>query len=136
MKKLYVSCPVTGRDWKDVVKSYEKMNLLAQMMFDEHDGLEIVNVPMVTELKEVDLEDIARHINKMTEADYFIGVNWFWGDLNRHCNLESELASEYKMKMVKFDFEIVAPDYKDVLRRLEENEKAHIVADVPCKCKE
>lgn len=134
MKKLYISCPVTGRDWKDVVKSFEKMNKLAQIVFDERDGFEIVNIPRVTELKEVTLDDIARHIDDMSKADYFIGTGWFWGDLNRHCNLETELASEYGMKMIKFDYEIVAPDYKDVLRRLEEAYSTHKAADVPCNC--
>ena len=121
MKKLYISCPITGRDWKDVMKSYELMHKLACMIFDE-ERLEIVNPPRVAELGDVRLDDIAVHIANMHEADYFIGTEFIYGPMNRHCNIERGIADDFGIRSVKFDFDIVAPDYKAVLRRMEEQE--------------
>lgn len=132
MKKLYISCPVTGRDWKDVMKSYEQMHKIAEVLFGEKE-LEIVNPPRVVELKDVRLDDVAVHIANMHEADYFIGTEFVYGPVNRHCNIEGHIASEFGIRSIKFDFDIIAPDYKGVLRRLEEQDmKMMACSDANC----
>ena len=117
MKKLYVSCPVTGRKYEDVMKSFEQMHKIAEIIFDEK--LEVVNSPRVIELKEVRLDDLAAHFKNMAEADYFIGVRWFGGPYNHHCFFEADLAERNGLKCIRFDVEHVAPDYEDIIREWE-----------------
>ena len=118
MKKLYISCPITGRDWKDVVKSYKVLKHLACVVFHE-DNLEIVNHPKVLDLENTSLSDLAVHVANMSTADYFIGIEYVYGHVNRHCNIEKAIAQDFGMQHALFSLDLVAPDYKDVIRRLE-----------------
>ena len=108
MKKLYVSCPVKGREWKNVVDSFEKMKKIAEIVFEEE--LEIVNPPLAMELKEVTINDIARHLMYMAEADYFVGMYGWLGNEYRNIDLENDLAHYYDIKRIMIDADSFIPD--------------------------
>lgn len=108
MKKLYVCCPVKGREWKDVVDSFEKMKKIAEIVFEEE--LEIINPPLAMELKDVTLNDMARHLMNMAEADYFVGMYGWLGDGYRNIDLENDLAFKYDIKRIMLDAECFVPD--------------------------
>jgi hypothetical protein len=108
MKKLYVCCPVKGREWKNVVDSFEKMKKIAEIVFEEE--LEIINPPLAMELKEVTLNDMARHLMNMAEADYFVGMYGWLGEGYRNIELENDLAFKYDIKRIMLDAECFVPD--------------------------
>lgn len=118
MKKLYISCPIEGRDWKDVVKSYKLMHMLACVAFDEKD-LEIINHPKVLDLEKSKLNDLAIHIANMSTADYFVGVEYCYGPVNQYCNIERGIAHDYGIPHALINIELIAPDYRKVVERLE-----------------
>ena len=108
MKKLYVCCPVKGREWKNVVDSFEKMKKIAEIVFEEE--LEIINPPLAMELKDVTLHDMARHLMNMAEADYFVGIGDWTGDRWKNIDTELELAVYYDIKRVMLEAESICPD--------------------------
>lgn len=108
MKKLFVSCPTTGRKFEDVVKTGQKMHKIAEVIFEQE--LEMIDCFRVTELTKFDLYDMARHIEAMAEADCFIGVNHYWGDV---VDIQRGLAERFKIPIAMVEPGNVIDDWVD-----------------------
>lgn len=94
MKKLFISCPIKGRTEENIRKSMEAMRKIAEIVFDqelevissyiEHDPPENVNEA---------LWYLGESIKKMSEADYFIGIEY--DDRFPGCITETVVARRY-----------------------------------------
>lgn len=127
MKKLYISCPIKGRDWKDVVNSFKKMHKIAEIIFEEE--LEIVNSPRVTELKELCKSDMIDHFTDMSKADYFIGVEGCYNTPWKNCDIELNLAREFKIPSTLIGYEYIAEDCENMM--LQSIAEAVFTSEIP-----
>lgn len=94
MKKLFISIPMKGRTEEAIRHDMERMHKLAEVVFDQeleviptfvkHDPPETVNKSIYC---------LGKAIQKMAEADYFIGVDWCFAF--KGCNIERSVAQEY-----------------------------------------
>lgn len=116
MKKLFISCPMSGRSEENIKKTMFKMHQIAQIIFDEK--LQPIdsyfNDETIEEKKNDSIYCLGRAIEKMADADYFIGV------YDRHfrgCNIERLIADEYGMKITLIDAIDVAPDISEIIQK-------------------
>ena len=75
-KKLFISCPMTGRTEDNIKKSMDKMHKIAEIVFDQE--LEVIDSYIPGEAPEGVNRGVwylGRSIEMMAEADYFIGVH-------------------------------------------------------------
>lgn len=117
MKKLFVSMPMYGRSLTDATFSLKKMHCLAELMFGEK--LELIDTCLVNELRRDGIAELARHIQGLKEADYYIGVEdvaceGVW----TNCCIENQIAKAYGIPHTLVDGYTAMPDLKDVRRRL------------------
>lgn len=109
MKKLFISCPMKGRTEENIRNSMERMHKIAEAMFGE----EMEVIPTYIAGKAPDTTHrrvwyLGESIKMMSEADYFIGVNYesaFPG-----CNIERDVAMSYGIPTTFVDISIVRPD--------------------------
>ena len=132
MKKLFISCPVTGRKLEDIVASREKMLHIAEIVFEQ--GFEVIDCGnFVEEMQGFGVEDLANHIKKLADADYFIGVSGWW-DCWGHIQAEHAIAKDYmRIPVYVLDPKYIAPDLEKVER---EHRNEHCVCDAvaPAPC--
>lgn len=110
MKKLFVSCPMKGRSDEDIRKSIHRMHKMAEAAFDQE--LELIPSYIEDEPPENTKQAIwylSRSIQLMSEADYFIGIEW--EDEFNGCNIERDVASCYKIPKFVIKLNIAAPEY-------------------------
>ena len=98
MKKLFVSVPMKGRTEENIKNSIEKMHKIAELTFGEE--LELIDTyidicPPENVNKEVWY--LGKSIEKMAEADYFIGVQYA-EDCWRGCDTEARVAQMYGIR--------------------------------------
>ena len=108
MKKLFVSCPTAGRNMEDVFKTVKKMHGIAEVIFEQE--LEVIDHILVTEFEKFDLHDMARHIEAMAQADYFIGVGQYWGDV---VDIQRGIAERFKIPIAMVEPGNVMDDWVD-----------------------
>lgn len=101
MKKLFISCPMAGREEKAIKRSMKEMHQFAEEWFGEK--LEV----LPSYIEEKPPEGVNEHIWYLTksleflaQADYFIGIDTSVARLTgyrstRGCLLESEIANVY-----------------------------------------
>jgi hypothetical protein len=99
MKKLFVSCPMAGREDEDIKNSINKMHQIAEIMLGEK--LELINT-YINEVAPADINNhglwfLGRSLEMMAEADCFIGFDWNCRILDKHkgCELETDAAVAY-----------------------------------------
>ena len=114
MKKLFISCPMKGRTEENIKKSMEKMHKLAEIIFDQE--LEIIP----TYIEDNPPENInqaiwylGKSIQLLSEADFFIGVNYT--DVFKGCNVEYDVANAYRIKNVQVSIYDMMPDAVEVV---------------------
>lgn len=134
MKKLYISCPTKGRKWDDITKTFDKMHRIAEILFDQE--LEVIDMLGLGNLEADDLATLARRIDAMKEADYFIGLREFeWSDsaIWPMCRLEYMVASAYGVECRFAEMKDVAPDCPAVVDRYLEDIREKEVAAAQVK---
>ena len=98
MKKLFISCPMKGRTDEAIKDSMKKMHKIAEIIFGEEleviDGYVRKDTPDA--VKHYPVWCLGKSIQKMAEADYFIGINEY---LYTGCNMERQIAHEYSIPM-------------------------------------
>ena len=75
-KKLFISCPMNGRTTEAIVKSMEVMKQVAEIMWEEE--LEFIQTYIEEDAPEgvnAGLWYLSKSIEKLAEADYFIGCS-------------------------------------------------------------
>lgn len=120
MKKLFVSVPMKGRTEENIFKSIDKMHKIAEIVFGEE--LEVIP-SYVEDNPPKDCNDgiwyLSKSIEKLAEADYFIGINW--SDCFKGCNIEKQIALYYGIKTYEIDYKIF-PDIAEI-----ENKNLHAI---------
>lgn len=115
MKKLFISCPMNGRTTENIKKTMFKMHQIAEIIFDEK--LKPVesyfNDELIEDKKNESIYCLGRAIEKMADADYFIGLR---DHRFRGCNIERLIADEYGIKVTLIDAIDVAPDISDIIK--------------------
>ena len=116
MKKLFVSVPMKGRTEENIRNSIVRMHKIAEATFGEP----MVVIP--TYIEDNPPEDtkqavwyLGESIKKMSEADYFIGIQYesaFPG-----CCIERNVAQNYGIPMTWVDISIVMPDAWEIANR-------------------
>lgn len=116
MKKLFISCPMKGRTEENIRNSMERMHRIAEATFDVK--LEVIPTYIEGDAPETANSRIwylGESIKMMSEADYFIGVNYdpaFGG-----CTIERDVASLYQIPATFVDISIVMPDAWEIARK-------------------
>ena len=119
MKKLFISCPMRGRTEKNIRKTREKMHKIAEAIFEQE--LEVIESYIDGRPQENAKEKIwylGKAIQMMSEADYFIGVEYPYDF--KGCMIENEVAARYEIERMYVRMEAVAPD---AIERVGEAEK-------------
>ena len=111
MKKLFISCPMKGRTEENIKKSMEKMHKIAEIVFDQ----ELEVIPSYIEYVHPDPKNnnkavwyLGKSIQLLSEADYFIGIDW--SDFFKGCGIERSVASAYGIKSTFVHMHDVMPD--------------------------
>ena len=115
MKKLFISCPMKGRTEENIRRSMEKMHKLAEIVFDQE--LEVIPTYIEDNPPENAKQAIwylSKSIEKMAEADYFIGIDH--SSCFNGCNIERNVASYYGIPMHSVDIRRFMPDVLEVER--------------------
>lgn len=114
MKKLFISVPMKGRTDEAIKNSMEKMHKMAEIIFGEE--LEVLQTHMPPESPEGANKSVwclGRSIQKLAEADYFIGIGY--SDYYSGCAIETDVARRYGIKTVTipiYDLEFLNDAYE------------------------
>ena len=120
MKKLFISCPMKGRTEENIKKSMERMHKLAEIYFDQE--LEVISSYIEDNPPENINQSIwylGRSIQMMSEADFFIGVNY--SEVFKGCNIENNVAAEYGIRRICINTYELMPDVVDIERNYHHN---------------
>lgn len=94
MKKLFISVPMKGRTDEAIRNSMEKMHKIAELTFGEE--LEVLETHIPPEAPDgvnPSIWCLGRSIQKLAEADYFIGIGYT--DYYHGCRSELSIARDY-----------------------------------------
>lgn len=108
MKKLYVSVPVKGRTEEAIVASIRKMQKIAEVIFDK--DLEVIESVWTEDLEKFDIAGLARHIDAMKDADYFVGVD---NVFNTYCDFEASIVHRFNIPATFVNACEICPDMFD-----------------------
>ena len=114
MKKLFISVPMRGRTEEAIKTSITKMKAIAEAY--EGEELELIDSYMPKSAPENVNQSIwclGRSIEKMAEADVFIGCGNAYGKYPG-CDIEVDVARCYQIKTHRVDIEDVCPDLADI----------------------
>ena len=94
MKKLFISVPMKGRTDEAIRNSMEKMHKIAELTFGEElEVLETYIPPEAPDGANPAIWCLGRSIQKLAEADYFIGIGYT--DYFHGCRSELSIARDY-----------------------------------------
>lgn len=113
MKKLFVSCPMTGRTKEQILKSMKIGRRIAELYFNEE--LLVINTWIEDEppeyIKNERLWYLAKSLEFLAEADYCVVANVYpYGDRFESCKMEETIINEIGIPKYKVDLRAIAPD--------------------------
>ena len=113
MKKLFVSCPMTGRTKEQILKSMKIGRRIAELYFNEE--LLVINTWIEDEppeyIKNERLWYLAKSLEFLAEADYCVVANVYpYGDRFESCKMEETIIDEIGIPKYKVDLRAIAPD--------------------------
>lgn len=115
MKKLFVSCPMTGRTKEQILKSMQIGKTMAELYFNEEELL-VINTWIEDEppeyIKNERLWYLAKSLEFLAEADYSIIIGNYGVHIDRFksCRIEEDIISEMDIPHYKIDLRSIAPD--------------------------
>ena len=115
MKKLFVSCPMTGRTKEQILKSMQIGKTMAELYFNEEELL-VINTWIEDEppeyIKNERLWYLAKSLEFLAEADYSIIIGNYGVHIDRFksCHIEEDIISEMDIPHYKIDLRSIAPD--------------------------
>ena len=115
MKKLFVSCPMTGRTKEQILKSMQIGKTMAELYFNEEELL-VINTWIEDEppeyIKNERLWYLAKSLEFLAEADYSIIIGNYGVHIDRFksCQIEEDIISEMDIPHYKIDLRSIAPD--------------------------
>ena len=106
MKRLFVSVPMRGRTDQTIRHSIEEMHKIAEIAFGEK--LEVIDSYFDStdvEVKNWSIYYLSESIKAMADADYFIGVDSWNGDMYffRGCDVERNIARYYDIPSISLN---------------------------------
>lgn len=104
-KTLYISMPLKGRTEENITKSIKKMHKMAEIIFDQE--LDVIDSVWNEDIADDDISCVARHIEAMKDATYFITVSDIF---DRLIVIEKSVAREYGLKMTDVRAKDIMPD--------------------------
>lgn len=114
MKKLFISCPMRNRTEENIKLSMQRMHKIAEIVFDQE--LEVIS----SYVEECPPENVnpgvwylGKSIQKLAEADFFIGVDYY-SDFFKGCCFERDIARQYGICSTLVDMRGLMPDALDV----------------------
>ena len=115
LKKLYISCPLSGRTPENIVKTREKLKAIAEAYLGEK--LEVIPFELnpkgpVNRAEKLWL--LGESIKKMATADYFIGVGVYGSYSYDGCSIEHNVARTYGIPTWIIEAEHCAKDIFEV----------------------
>lgn len=134
MKKLFISCPMSGRTNENIKETMFKMHQIAQIIFNEKlqtlDGYFSDDYLDLRKKEDVNksIYFLGRAIQKMSEADYFIGVEDFYD--YGGCEIEHDVAMNYGIPMITIPSKYVAQDARNEADKRREK----LIADFNTEC--
>lgn len=105
MKKLFVSVPTEGRTEEAIRASIKKMQKIAEVIFDR--DLEVIESVWNEDQEKYDIAGLARHIDAMKDADYFVGVTNLY---DTYCDYEAMIASRFNIPATYVNAREICPD--------------------------
>lgn len=120
-KKLFVSVPMKDRTEEAIKNSITKMHKMAELILTEE--LELIEsyVPEHPADNKDAVKYLGEAIEKMSEADYVIGLAEI--EHSNGCLIEREVALRYGIPYVRAFAEQVAPDIIVALQRAQQNQQ-------------
>lgn len=115
-KKLFVSCPMKGRTEEAIRHDMDRMHKMAEIVFDQE--LEVVTTYVKHDPPRTGNKAIwylGESIKKMSEADYFIGINYL--ETFHGCEVEARVARLYGIPSTYVDTETMMPDVLELDRK-------------------
>jgi hypothetical protein len=117
MKKLFVSVPMKGRAKEEIQASILKMHKIAEVY--EGEELELID-SYVQEEPPLNCNQsvwyLAKSIEKLAEADIFIGIRDTIGWPG--CKIEADVAKAYDIKSYRVDNDIILSTYELVRKAI------------------
>lgn len=100
-KKLFISCPMRGRSVEAIQKTRVAMHKIAEVMLGEElevidSYIELDNFSALS--KNESIYNLGKSIQKMSEADYFIGFRY--PDGWRGCAIETGIAQDFGIRTI------------------------------------
>lgn len=117
MKKLFISCPMKGRDEVDIRHSMNKMHKIAEIVFEQE--LEVIPTYVTHNPPKNSNEGIwylGESIKKLAKADYFIGIKEYSHNFHG-CNHERNIAADYGIPSMYVRLEDLMPDAVEAERK-------------------
>ena len=115
MKKLFVSCPISGRTKEQILKSMKIGRKIAELYFDEEELL-VINTWIEDEppeyIKNERLWYLVKSLEFLAEADYSIVIGDYGRYIDRFksCRIDEYIISEMDIPYYKVDLRAIAPD--------------------------
>ena len=122
MKKLFVSVPMKNRTEENIRKSIAKMKAIAEAY--EGEELELIESYIEDKPPKSNHQAVwylGKSLEKLSQADVFIGIYDCYGDHYVGCEIEKRVARGYNIKSYEIDINIIAHDVWE--KRQEENKK-------------
>lgn len=114
-KKLFISCPMKGRTEEAIRHDMDRMHKMAEIVFDQE--LEVIPtyIDNAPETRNDAIWCLGESIQKMSEADYFIGVRWLDGV--PECRVENEVTAAYDIPRTFVDADEFMPEVNKQLHK-------------------
>ncbi len=111
MKKLFVSVPMKNRPETAITASIAKMKNIAEAYAGEKfELIDRAHDITVTNAAHIDVMYLGRSIQKMADADAYIGINDAGAQGFDDCFIENQVAYAYKIPRYWVNLKDIAPD--------------------------
>lgn len=126
MKKLFISCPMNGRDEEAITKSMDKMHKLMEAILGEK--LEVIETYIDEDAPNnvnAGVWYLSKSIELLAEADYFVGFGFYLSFTEKYkgCEIEAMIADHYDIPIYLISDENIAEEILSDLKEGGKNER-------------
>lgn len=110
MRKLFISCPMNGRNDDEIKHSMNTLHKMAEIINNEE--FEVIDSfiesppPVFEEADKTRIWYLGESIKKLASADVIIGCDCFYGKYPG-CELEMQVAESYKIERINLDYDMM-----------------------------
>lgn len=106
MKKLFISCPMKGLSDEAIKKLRDDLKTIAEIIFEEE--LEVIDSYISEDAPEntnAPIYYLGESIKKISEADYYIGIDLGYDTDFNGCYIENLVAKRYNINGYLFNLD-------------------------------